>query len=80
MLKDLHEKQSLTCSNMAGSMAHSWKFDGKKTHWVAVGTSGEHPVVTLVSLHDTVKITVIAKKGIFKESEQLMAKIEENMS
>ena len=61
-------------------MGHNWTFDGKKTHWVAVSTAGEHPVVTLTSLHDTVKVTLVTRPGYYSNSEQLMAKIEENMS
>ena len=50
-------------------MGHNWTFDGKKTHWVAVSTGGEHPVVTLTSLHDTVKVTLVTRPGYYSNSE-----------
>ena len=77
--EDVFERHSVTCSNMAGSPAHNWIFDGKRTHWMAMGTSGGHPTITLVSLHDTVKVTIVSRTGIFRNTEELMAKIEENM-
>lgn len=78
--KTVHEQQSLTCSNMAASLGKNWIFDGKRVNWIAIGTSGDHPCITLTSLHDTVKVTVISKTYFFKDTEELMAKIEENMS
>ena len=64
---------------MAGSFDHNWTFDGKRTHWVAMGTSEDHPNVTLVSLHDTVKVMFVTKTGFYKDIEPLVAKFEENM-
>ena len=78
--KEFKECQSMTCSNIAGAMAHTWSFDGKKALWCAAGTGAEHPVITLVSLFDTVKVTIISRPGIFSNTEELMAKIEENLS
>ena len=46
---------------------------------MALGTSGGHPTITLVSLHDTVKVMIVSRTGIFRNTEELMAKIEENM-
>ena len=44
-----------------------------------MGTSEDHPNVTLVSLHDTVKVMFISKTGFYKDIEPLVAKFEENM-
>ena len=44
-----------------------------------MGTSCPIPVVTLVSLHDTIKVTLVSRTGSFKDTEELIKKIEENM-
>ena len=65
---------------MAGSPAHNWLFDGKRVHWITLCASIGHPSITLVSLHETVKVTIISRPTLaYRNTEQLMAKIEENM-
>ena len=64
---------------MAASREQVWSFDGKKTHWVAIATASSNTTVSLVSLHNKVKISIAAKTGQFKESRKFLEMIENNM-
>ena len=72
-------KHAIQVSNMAASREHVWSFDGKKTHWVAIATSCPNTIVSLVSLHDKVKVSIASKTAQFKDSKMFVEMIEENM-
>merc|ERR1711908_256903 len=73
-------KTSMLASNMAGSRAHAWSFDGKKTDWIAISTTSTHgPSVALASLHDKVKVSVTCRTGVFKDSKRFCELIEKYM-
>ena len=79
VIENKSETTSLCCSNMAASPNRVWSFDGKKTHWVAIASSADTPVLSIVSLADKVKLSITSRTGLFKDSEKLLAMIEKNM-
>ena len=65
---------------MAASKEKNWIFDGKRVNWIAIATVGDLPAISLASLHDSVKLTVVSMTKCYKDTEELIAKIEDNMS
>ena len=79
IIRDSWQKNPIICSNMAASREHVWSFDGNKTHWVTIATSGGVPICSLVTLADKAKLTITARTGDFSEGKALLALIEENL-
>lgn len=69
---------SITCaaSNMIGSLNAPWTFGGKKVDWV-VQSGNPYNIVTVAmsTLGDTVKISVLADRGVFAKATELGDKI-----
>ena len=61
---------------MQGSNEHQWSFSGKKTQWAAMTTAHVTTTITLVSLHNAVKLVVTSRKDRFDGSKKLLDMIE----
>ena len=65
-------------SNMTSSMKAPWIFKGNKVHWISlVGANTEIPSVSLVSLHDSVRVATLSDTGILPETQLLLQGIEQ---
>ena len=76
MCEDLDKPLNTLLSNMAGPK-DPWVFRGKKVDWLSIGaiTPTKGPSIAIVSIHETVKITVTADKGKYPETKQLVERI-----
>lgn len=63
-------------SNMAASQQHQWSFSGKKTQWAAMTTAHVCTHISLVSLHDSIKLAISSKRDRFDGSRKLLDMIE----
>mmetsp|Transcript_43817 Transcript_43817/g.58092 ORF Transcript_43817/g.58092 Transcript_43817/m.58092 type:complete len:82 (+) Transcript_43817:546-791(+) len=62
-------------SSMTGSLKKPWVFKGCQVDWMtSIGCPKNvgYPSVTLVTLHDKVKISVSADEGTFPYTQELM--------
>lgn len=69
---------SITCaaSNMIGSLNAPWTFGGKKVDWICqTGNPFNIVSIGMNTLGDTVKISVMADKGVFPQAAELGNKI-----
>ena len=73
----MNKPGNLFLSNMTGPMQAPWVFKGKKVDWISLAamTPSLGPTISMVTLFDTVKVTVTADKGEFPETKQLLDKM-----
>ena len=64
-------KCNLILSNMPSSLKAKWMFNqGCQVNWVSlVSCNPKQPFVSLVTHHDTVKLTITADSAVFPESK-----------
>ena len=70
------ENIAFVMSNMAASLEHQWSFSGKMTSWAAMTTAHVTTHITLVSLHDAVKLVISSRRDKFEGSKKLLDMIE----
>ena len=60
-------------SNMTGSLKAPWVFGGCKVDWVSLVACPQFcPMASIVTMDDTVKITVTSDRGAFPDSKPLL--------
>ena len=58
---------------MTSSLKAKWVFQGCQVDWVSIVSNDLlQPCVSIVTHHDTVKVTIAADRGVFPESRQLL--------
>ena len=73
----MNKPGNLFLSNMTGPLSAPWVFKGKKVDWISLAamTPTLGPTISMVTLHETVKVTVTADTGEFSETKQLLDRI-----
>ena len=65
---------------MTCSLNAPWVINGKKVHWISVlGRVEGVPSISLVSLHDSARVTGMADTGSFPEMEEFVKAIEQEL-
>ena len=76
----IFNKTNFIASNMTTSLKAPWYFQGKKVHWVSIlGCPEFNPSISLVSLHDSVRVTGVSDLGTLPEIGQLVQNIEKEL-
>lgn len=72
------EARSINLSNVTASR-NPWVFDGKQTHWMAGGSNGPCPTMTVISLGHMTKITMSTQRNVFNGCKELIKLVEDYM-
>ena len=77
LVKDIVMRTHFVISNMTSSLKAPWIIQGKKVHWISVlGCNNFSPSISLVSLHDSVRVAALSDSGVFPETRLLVQGIE----